>query len=299
MTGRWFLWMLALGVTAGLACSHWLEASEHTTVVRAQTAGAVAVDDQTCIECHPDPGERLSHTVHRKVLGCQHCHGPGSQHVADPPGHVVNAATLMAMPASAQSEMCLGCHGQKLLGWSSSEHAAAALPCFSCHSDVVHFKTAEQVQAPAAFRRQAGFCNQCHRTDTLGFQQIFRHPVPEGAMDCSDCHAVHGKLERGLTLDEGGSCGHCHRRQVQPHVFQHEALREGCTTCHQAHGSPQRALLSEPANTVCLKCHFQAGFPVIEGVDHTTLLARGALCYDCHIDVHGSNTDPSLLGRLR
>ncbi len=118
-------------------------------------------------------------------------------------------------------------------------------------------------------------------------------------MDCTACHAVHGQRERGLALDQRDTCGRCHRRQVENHVFQHAALREGCLTCHAAHGAPLRALLTEPANTLCLKCHLQAGFPVIEAVDHTAMLAGGAHCYDCHVEVHGSNTDPTLLGRLR
>jgi DmsE family decaheme c-type cytochrome len=183
--------------------------------------------------------------------------------------------------------------------WKQSDHAAAPLACFACHTDVVHFKTADAIRPPVALRAQQGFCQQCHGLDTLGFRQVFHHPVPEGAMDCTACHAVHGKLERDIALDQGGACARCHRRQVEARVFQHTAMQEGCLTCHQAHGSPLRALLTEPGNTLCLKCHVQAGFPVIEGVDHSVYLARGAQCYDCHVDVHGSNTDPSLLGRLR
>lgn len=291
-------WLAVLGLAAGIACARWMAPAEHGRVVQAETGGT-AVDDADCLPCHAEQGERMSHTVHRHKLGCQACHGPGSAHVADPSGHIVGAARLRALPAAAQSDMCLGCHGQMAMAWGGSEHASAALPCFSCHSDVVHFRPADAVQPPLAFRRQQGFCNQCHRLDTLGFQQIFHHPVPEGAMDCSDCHTVHARPERALTLDQDGKCARCHRRQVNTYVFSHQAMREGCLTCHQAHGSALRSLLAEPANTVCMKCHFQAGFPVIEGVDHTNYLARGGLCYDCHTDVHGSNADPSLLGRLR
>lgn len=294
---------VGLAVTLGcvaFACSRWIAPSEHARVLRAE-AGEVVVDDHDCQPCHADQVESLSHGVHRRTLGCQTCHGPGKQHIDEPPGHIAGAEKLRALARSGQSEMCLGCHGSMLVGWTGSDHANASLSCVSCHADVVHFKLADAVRPAADYRRQQGFCQQCHGLDTLGFRQVFHHPVPESAMECSSCHAVHGKLERAIAFDSSGAgaCGRCHRRQAEARVFQHAAMQEGCLGCHQAHGSPLRGLLTEPGNTLCLKCHLQAGFPVIENVDHTTMLARGAQCYDCHVEVHGSNTDPSLLGRLR
>jgi DmsE family decaheme c-type cytochrome len=293
-----FLGLLGAALAIGIACSHFAAPSEHARLL-ATAAGSATVADTSCIDCHADQGAGLAHTVHRNVLGCQACHGPGRQHVDDPPGHIAGADQLRALSTSAQSEMCLSCHGKLTLAWSGSDHAQASLACTACHGDVVHFKAGAEIKPALAFRKQQGFCQQCHGLDTLGFAQVFHHPVPEGAMDCTSCHAVHGKLDRDFALDEGGNCGHCHRSQVQNHVFQHAAMREGCLTCHTAHGSPQRALLTEPSNTLCLKCHLAAGFPVIEGVDHAAMLAGGARCYDCHVEVHGSNTDPTLLGRLR
>jgi DmsE family decaheme c-type cytochrome len=288
--------LLALGL--GIACRHFTAPSEHAKLVKTE-AGPTAADDADCAACHADQGDRLAHTVHRKNLGCQHCHGPGQQHMDDPPGHIASAAKLRALSTAGQSDMCLGCHGSMTVHWQGSDHASGGLACVACHTDVVHFQTSGEVKPPLAFRKQQGFCQQCHGIDTLGFAQVFHHPVPEGAMDCTSCHAVHGKLDRTIALEQGDSCGQCHRRQVQNHVFPHAALREGCLTCHQPHGSPLRALLTEPSNTLCLKCHLEAGFPVIEGVDHTTMLAGGSRCYDCHVEVHGSNTDPTFLGRLR
>lgn len=288
----------ALAVMAALSCSHWVAPSRYTRLVQAEATGP-AVDDHDCLPCHGDQGDALAQTAHRNVLGCQTCHGPGQQHVTDPPGHIVRAESLLGLPTADQSEMCLACHGRMAMAWPGSDHATAPLPCFACHADTVHFRPAAAVKPAVAFRKQQAFCGQCHALDTLGFTQIFHHPVPETAMECTACHDVHGKMDRTLAMGRDGACGRCHRRQVEPRVFQHEAMSDGCLACHQAHGSPLRALLTEPGNTLCLKCHLQADFPIIEGVDHTALLARGALCYDCHVEVHGSNTDPSLLGRLR
>jgi DmsE family decaheme c-type cytochrome len=293
-------WVVAAGFASVVACGRWIAPSSHARLVRAEAA-SIAVPDQDCLGCHADQADSLGHGVHRKVLGCQTCHGPGKQHIEEPPGHIVGAQKLRALGPSGQSEMCLDCHGSLLLPWTQGDHAAASLSCASCHADVVHFKVTEAVKPAADFRKQQGFCQQCHALDTLGFRQIFHHPVPEAAMDCTSCHSVHGRLERTVALGTNGpgECARCHRRQAETHVFEHPAMRDGCLACHQAHGSPLRALLTEPGNTLCLKCHLEASFPVIEGVDHSTLLARGGACYDCHVDVHGSNTDPSLLGRLR
>jgi predicted CXXCH cytochrome family protein len=86
-------------------------------------------------------------------------------------------------------------------------------------------------------------------------------------------------------------------------VFEHEALREGCTTCHNPHGSINAKLLVERDVNLCLKCHAQlqamsgplAGEILIGKEPHTGYLRLGT-CYSagCHTAVHGSNVSPKL-----
>jgi predicted CXXCH cytochrome family protein len=94
------------------------------------------------------------------------------------------------------------------------------------------------------------------------------------------------------------SCAQCHRDQSRPFVFEHEALREGCTVCHQPHGSINDKLLVERDNNLCLKCHAQVHDPgtgevFIGKQRHTQLLQQGG-CWTagCHPAVHGSNVQP-------
>jgi predicted CXXCH cytochrome family protein len=66
-------------------------------------------------------------------------------------------------------------------------------------------------------------------------------------------------------------------------------------TCHAPHGSIVEKLLVEDNNGLCQQCHFDARFPLIGAVDHTGFLSAGARCWDCHFQVHGSNTDENFV----
>lgn len=278
-----------------VACRHLgMGTSEHGKLLHREAAEPVGAE--MCIACHAEQADALSHTVHAKDVSCESCHGPGSLHVADPPGHIVGPKDLLGMSPRGKAEMCLGCHTKMTFSWAHAQHAKVA--CWQCHSDVVHFTPRTAEKPPRAFVRGADFCNQCHVADTADFQQVFHHPVPEGKMTCADCHSVHGD-GRAVALEPSATCARCHARQAGPKVFRHAALDDGCQVCHAAHGSPVAALLTQQGNSLCLQCHFEAKFPVIMGVDHREHLARGRACYDCHTEIHGSDTDPTLLGRLR
>jgi predicted CXXCH cytochrome family protein len=79
-------------------------------------------------------------------------------------------------------------------------------------------------------------------------------------------------------------------------------MREGCSVCHDPHGSPNRKLLTEADQNLCLKCHaqvqgggVQSGEIYIGKVPHGQLLKFGS-CWSagCHSAVHGSNVDPRM-----
>ena len=113
-------------------------------------------------------------------------------------------------------------------------------------------------------------------------------------MSCTSCHAVHGEGDRIETSIEPSSvCTSCHAEVEGPWVFEHEAMDEGCQFCHDAHGSANRKLLTMSNNTLCLQCHFQTAFPTINGANHELFVGAGANCWECHFEVHGSNSSPS------
>jgi DmsE family decaheme c-type cytochrome len=155
--------------------------------------------------------------------------------------------------------------------------------------------------AMPASRATETVCFQCHEQVQGQFSLPSHHPVPEGRMACTECHSPHkGTAFRGgaslMARDE--TCLNCHPAQRGPYVFQHEALREGCTTCHNAHGTINAKLLTVRDSNLCLKCHFQqmqGGVIRIGGSDHTLRVQQGT-CWTagCHEAVHGSRVNSSL-----
>jgi predicted CXXCH cytochrome family protein len=147
-------------------------------------------------------------------------------------------------------------------------------------------------------------CFECHRPIEAQFHLPQHHPVLERKMNCVQCHDPHGldilKPAGGLALARPNeSCSQCHREQTRPFVFEHPALREGCTMCHSVHGSINQKLLTQRDSNLCLRCHAQVQGPsvargqiYIGNVDHTSFMRMGS-CWSsgCHTAVHGSNVD--------
>ncbi len=217
------------------------------------------------------------------------------------------------------SETCADCHESKVTRFQGATHALLVaqganvvnIGCESCHGPgSVHEESGGERGTIVNPRRSPEACFQCHLDKRAEFSLPHTHPVAKGPLElttakvsCVDCHNPH----EGSTVIAGGTemasqadvCGKCHVAQRGPFVYEHEAMREGCVTCHSPHGSPNAKMLTERNATLCLKCHFQEQTDpntiLIGGRDHSSFLSRGT-CFSagCHEAIHGSNVDTSL-----
>lgn len=210
------------------------------------------------------------------------------------------------------SDSCSQCHDAATKHFASSPHArliaqgpnAVDVGCESCHGPAsVHVESGGAARTLINPDRDPSSCFHCHSNLRGQFALPHTHPIGDGRLGCSACHAPHGgdafvgTASSLATANE--SCLACHKAQRGPHIFEHEAMREGCLTCHAPHGSVNQKLLSERNAVLCLKCHFQQqtgpGRIAIGAIDHTSFLNRGS-CWSagCHEAVHGSQVSTSL-----
>ncbi len=229
---------------------------------------------------------------------------------------VVVAPPLIPGASYVGMDTCAACHEKEVKNFKYAAHARVTIPgegervegqgCESCHGPgSLHAEdgTGKFIVNPG---KKPESCFQCHLDKSAEFSLQFHHPVKEGRMSCNDCHDSHGSdiyLAKGkLVARANETCAQCHREQTRPYVFEHEAMREGCTTCHNPHGSINDKMLVERDNNLCLKCHAQVAAPTaaarsvtIGKFDHTAFLSQGT-CFSagCHTAIHGSSLNSHL-----
>ncbi len=250
---------------AGLAAA----ASGDARAGAATTAGTAKPEQaysrrgaDTCIACHEDQAlMTIFRTPHgapndpRSPFGagqlqCESCHGPSDAHARgrgkDRPDSI-DFGRGAKTPVKVQNAMCLQCHQGTANHWAPSQHAGAELSCADCHdSHALHDPMKKAVS-------QNETCTNCHKSQHTQGAMPFRHPLAEGKMACTSCHAPHGSTNPGMLKARG------------PFL---------CQTCHQASGHP--SLPFGPNNLP------GAGGP------NTAYVVAGN-CQNCHTQVHGSN----------
>ena len=216
------------------------------------------------------------------------------------------------------NKVCFECHTNITRVFNASPHARLHFEnaklkgqsgCESCHGAGSLHVQAGGGRGKFIFNpgKDSTACFQCHLQTHAEFQLPYHHLVLENKMNCVQCHDPHGadimKPAGGLAMSRlNENCAQCHRDQTRPFVFEHEAMREGCTVCHNPHGSVNSKMLTAADPNLCLKCHAQnQGTAVSRGqifigkVDHAPLLRQGT-CWSagCHTAIHGPNMHPQM-----
>ena len=237
--------------------------------------------------------------------------GTLSQPIMAPPS--IPGATFIG------SKACAECHEEIVRDFKTADHSrlqakgenAKNAGCESCHGPgSLHASSGGAARSIVNPRKDPQTCFQCHLEIRGKFMLPYRHAVMEGRMNCADCHNPHkGSIFKGggatNMMSRNEVCLKCHTAQRGPFVFEHEAMREGCTTCHDPHGSVNQKLLVARNQILCLKCHYQqqTGFTGatktsslnISEDNHRTNVSQGT-CWSggCHEAPHGSQVNSHL-----
>src|SRR5881394_2762735 len=238
--------------------------------------------------------------------------------------HAIMAPPSIPGAKFVGSEECATCHETITRDFRTATHArlkaeganAKNIGCESCHGPgSLHVKSGGDKGTIINPRKSPATCFQCHLEVKAKFDLPHHHPVLEGKVSCADCHNPHkGDAVKGggtnlmqsvkgggtAFLGHNDTCLQCHTAQRGPFVFEHEAVREGCISCHDPHGTVNEKMLVSRNANLCLRCHFQQQTPsgiVIGGSNHgsASRLGRGT-CWSagCHEAVHGSQIGSSL-----
>jgi len=162
------------------------------------TSAALAIDNETCMECHGDDslrrtestgmkaslyvdGEKFKYSVHNiNGIACTDCHADITElNMDNEVPHAVNLAQVA----------CQNCHEEVAEAYANSVHKKAShkgvtIPCYACHD---YHDTARLAQATVS-ERQNSFCLKCHNPNK--FHDWL--PAKENhfaLVECTVCHA--------------------------------------------------------------------------------------------------------------
>jgi len=196
-------------------------------------------------------------------------------------------------------DTCVMCHEKEAQEYKFSTHARSnikddktgAQACETCHGPgSIHADASGGKNNIINPKKNPEVCFTCHTDKRMEFRLPYHHPVLEGKMSCTDCHDPHGTdvMPWTATSENGANevCFKCHNDKRGPYIWAHDAMREGCSSCHRVHGSVNDKLLVTRDYNLCLRCHATATYPL----GHQTRWAEGT-CWSsgCHPAVHGSN----------
>ncbi len=181
---------------------------------------------------------------------------------------------LIPLFATAAEVNCLKCHNE--LTKKKFEHAAVAMGCPTCHTDIdartVPHKMKSKI-AKGLSAEQPDLCYGCH--DKALFEKKFVHAAV--GMGCTTCHSPHSSNTAPLLLNPvvalcktchedkasgkhiltGYGLGDRHPTQDKPNPA-HPDKELSCVSCHTPHASNGSFLFTDEAvraGNLCLLCH--------------------------------------------
>lgn len=300
-----------MAVFIGMSLCEVAQAADAQSDVRKDV---VLEGDAKCTRCHDEnesnPVLSIGKTRHGtrvdgRLPSCVGCHGESETHINKPDGKKERPRPAFpygkqtAADIEGHNEICASCHkGGKFIHWPGSAHSAKNVACTSCHQlHTAHDKVRDK-------RTQPEVCFTCHKEQRVLANKPSHHPILEGKVVCSDCHASHGSagpklMQRDSVAD---TCFTCHMEKRGPFVRKHEPA-EDCTICHNPHGSTVDNLLKVRPPFLCQQCHEPGTHQgAIAGLGSTPAnrlgtgntsgfrgVTQARSCLNCHTNIHGTN----------
>ena len=196
---------------------------------------------QLCDGCHSVNYNIETHAVTEWNVGCERCHGPGSDHAAKPSrATIVNPARLGTVAAN---DTCIQCHSQ-----------------------------GQPLQKPL---------NGGYYDWPVGY---------EPGKNLRDFWRLEDH-KLGETTFTHFADGTAHKNRMQGNDFVQSAMYTHgitCFSCHDVHGTDNKAQLLKPANVVCLECHGPGSpngprGPSVEAHTQHKPGSAGSECVNCHM----------------
>lgn len=237
-------------------------------------------DVETCADCHEDLAKAFMLKPHAVSDSCIVCHGDPEKHLEEGGGPTIFAFKSTDIP-NEKSKKCLSCHTKTNSRFLASPHGKVSMDCTTCH--VMHSEKTKPFLLKTSATKS---CSMCHEDVFSLFQLNERHRLQEGILSCTTCHNPHEPATRErLGGFKHESCLRCHTDKGGPFLYEHLSSRiEGCTSCHEVHGTPNRHLLTHQSTSdLCFSCH--AGAPSW----HSRFTSTTTNCTVCHSTIHGSN----------
>jgi predicted CXXCH cytochrome family protein len=269
----------------------------------------------------------LSDPKYKDAATCELCHGPASNHVADPQHrHIYRFSVQTPENTQRLNEACLQCHREVVdrPHFLATEHARAGVSCASCHEVHYPLDTTSMLRYPGV----GGPAGQPERVRKQRVRQLSPAPTatpsPPAAGPSPPASATAPparprlvnlpKLEElaktrvpipnwrsSFTREPGAVtneqavnelCASCHRRELTEfRQFSHHPLFEGrmkCTDCHDPHRAERgRMLVRRTVEETCFQCHQHIRGPFAFEHEPVKTGGVGEACLECHRP-HGS-----------
>ena len=278
--------------------------------------------DAICTRCHDEADDfpvlsiaQTKHGVNTDVRTptCVSCHGESAQHLRVPKGQQgvrpspdFPFGKKTTNDVAKHNQACINCHqGDKLTLWLGSAHSRRDVACVQCHKlHTGNDKVLSRATVPEV-------CMNCHTEKRAQINRPSRHPILEGKVICTDCHAAHGSAGPKLMAKDSvvQTCYTCHMEKRGPYLWNHLPATQDCSICHNPHGSSVPNLLKLRLPFLCQQCHeptsHRGNLPVLApnpadpgGASNpfgsaapfnNRIPAQARACLNCHNNIHGGN----------